>query len=55
MAYIIDAIMRNLPIFLLCFIFICLIYCELSELTINGGTVMEILHGVIVGDRVETL
>jgi len=55
MTALIDTIFRLTPIFLFLIIFICLMYSELTGVCISGGSVMNLLHGVIVGQKVELL
>ena len=55
MTHIVDTIFRLTPIFLLVIIFICLMYSELTGISICADGVMDLLHGVIVGQKVELL
>jgi hypothetical protein len=55
MTALIDTIFRLTPIFLFLIIFICLMYSELTGISICTDGIMDFLHGVIVGQKVELL
>ena len=55
MKFTIDDIMANIPILFIVIVFIYLLYSEFSGVCVTGESVMEILHGVIVGHTVKVL